>query len=1108
VAARLAGEPFDLVFLDVTRADGIFRQMLSRERSDSAAAPFLAATGVPDHDRGSSALREGADEYLLKEKIDEARLDHCIRAALSRKTLQSALTASNAMYDRLLRSVTDYTYSVALDNGRPGSSSHGPGCIAVTGYSPGEYAADPDLWFRMIHDLDRGAVLDMASDIVNGRTPPPVEHRIVHKDGSIRWIKNTAVPRYDSAGRLVAYDGLVTDITDRKRAELELLQANKSLLVLSRCNQALVRASGEKQLLKDVCSIIIELGEYRMCWVGFRDAAEGGRIIPAASAGHDEGYLAVVFLPGLPERNEREPAVVSVKTSGRVIIRDTAAEPDSFWLSQAVSHGYSSLLALPLLSGDRAIGALTIAASEPDAFDENEVEHLQDLAYDLAYGVSALRSRETQRTMEAALRESELKRHQEFVKLERAKQEWEVTFDAIADPIFIHDKDSRILRANKACCEIAGLPFADMIGRPFFDVFPGLGIASLPEAEDPYCIERGGAAPVRRLFRRKVYPLTGEPFSSVQILEDITEMKKAEKSIREEMEITANLLSLAEIAGDTMDVDRLMERVVNQCGKILRATVMLSYVWDREAELLRPGQHWGLSHQDVPIFKTSVIDPAVTFGRTPLEARRPFVLIRQAAVSVEKGDLPAVMTPLEQTEEIQSSVPVLDPLPWLPGCGSLVAVPLAGKTHILGFLMAGFPGREPLSERGKKIVEGIARQVSLALDEAFLYHKALESSMELANKMETLKVIHEIDLSILSSLEPRQILETAIRNIARIIPCDRAEAVLLDRDRQACSRITNQGDSTDQQKDFALAGSGLESMFAMGRPHYIPDLAPSGGGSQEAYLLQNGLRCLIRAPLVSKGCAIGVLSLASSRPAAFSPENLATLEQLAGLIGVAFENTRLLTDLQELFLGTVKSLSYAIDAKSSWTAGHSGRVTEYALLLGRKIGLSDQELRDLELAGLLHDVGKLGTYDAILDKNGVLTDEEYEIIKRHPVRGAELLAPIKQMKRIIPAVKHHHERFDGGGYPQGLKGRQIPDLARILAVADAFDSMTGWRPYRKTFGREEAIDELRRCAGSQFDPHFAQGFIDALESAAGLSATVPHAAAGTEQTRSMEPPTH
>jgi len=185
-------------------------------------------------------------------------------------------------------------------------------------------------------------------------------------------------------------------------------------------------------------------------------------------------------------------------------------------------------------------------------------------------------------------------------------------------------------------------------------------------------------------------------------------------------------------------------------------------------------------------------------------------------------------------------------------------------------------------------------------------------------------------------------------------------------------------------------------------------------------------------------------------------------------------------NLQELFLGTVKSLSRAIDAKSAWTAGHSDRVTRYAVLIGRLAGLSDEELRTVELAGLLHDVGKLGTFDAILDKKGVLTPEEYEIIKQHPLRGAELLTPIRQMNHIIPAVRHHHERYDGEGYPDGLKAGKIPYMARILAVADAFDSMTGWRPYRRTFNRGEAIEELRSCSGTQFDPELAESFIAAI----------------------------
>ncbi|MBI5026932.1 MAG: HD-GYP domain-containing protein, partial [Nitrospirae bacterium] len=168
--------------------------------------------------------------------------------------------------------------------------------------------------------------------------------------------------------------------------------------------------------------------------------------------------------------------------------------------------------------------------------------------------------------------------------------------------------------------------------------------------------------------------------------------------------------------------------------------------------------------------------------------------------------------------------------------------------------------------------------------------------------------------------------------------------------------------------------------------------------------------------------------------------------------------------------------------KSPWTRGHSERVTEYALKIGRALGLSDGEMEKLRIAGLLHDIGKIGTYDGVLDKPGQLTDEEYEVVKRHPGKGADVLSPISQLGDIIPWIRGHHERYDGKGYPDGLKGEEIPLQARILSVADAYDSMTAERPYRKTPGREKAIEELKRYSGIQFDPEVVDIFLKVLES--------------------------
>lgn len=184
--------------------------------------------------------------------------------------------------------------------------------------------------------------------------------------------------------------------------------------------------------------------------------------------------------------------------------------------------------------------------------------------------------------------------------------------------------------------------------------------------------------------------------------------------------------------------------------------------------------------------------------------------------------------------------------------------------------------------------------------------------------------------------------------------------------------------------------------------------------------------------------------------------------------------------LHELFVAALTSLTAAIEAKSPWTKGHSERVTEYAFKIGREMGLSDNELEDLRIAALLHDIGKIGTYDEVLDKPGKLTGKEYEIVKRHPKKGAEMLFPIRQLKDITPWIRGHHERYDGKGYPDGLKGEEIPREARILTVADAFDSMMAERPYRKTLGKEKAIDELERCSGIQFDPKVVEAFLKVI----------------------------
>ena len=184
--------------------------------------------------------------------------------------------------------------------------------------------------------------------------------------------------------------------------------------------------------------------------------------------------------------------------------------------------------------------------------------------------------------------------------------------------------------------------------------------------------------------------------------------------------------------------------------------------------------------------------------------------------------------------------------------------------------------------------------------------------------------------------------------------------------------------------------------------------------------------------------------------------------------------------LEEAYMSTIQTLRYTVEAKDTYTIGHSDRVSKYSVLIGKYLNLSDSELHDLELGGLFHDIGKIGIPDAILRKEAHLTDDEYSEIKNHPTIGSHILSSATIFKNIIPMVKHHHEKYDGTGYPGKLKGEEIPYFARITTIADAFDAMTSKRSYRSSLSIDIVISEFEKGKGTQFDPKLTDVFLDIL----------------------------
>jgi len=238
---------------------------------------------------------------------------------------------------------------------------------------------------------------------------------------------------------------------------------------------------------------------------------------------------------------------------------------------------------------------------------------------------------------------------------------------------------------------------------------------------------------------------------------------------------------------------------------------------------------------------------------------------------------------------------------------------------------------------------------------------------------------------------------------------------------------------------------------------------------------------LMAAPIIAKGATLGIICVSDKfNNAEFLSNELKLLTTIANQAAIALENAKLYRNLENMFVSIVRSFAAAIDAKSSWTAGHSERVTTYSVAIAEALEVDRKTLEELRTCGLLHDVGKIGIPEQILDKRDPITNPEYLTIMQHAVKGARILEHIHTFEKIIPGIRYHHERWDGQGTPDGLKGENIPLIARILSVADAYDAITSDRPYRDKRGKEEAIEEIKRCSGTQFDPVVVAAFLAAV----------------------------
>ncbi|HLB94552.1 MAG TPA: HD domain-containing phosphohydrolase, partial [Nitrospiria bacterium] len=409
----------------------------------------------------------------------------------------------------------------------------------------------------------------------------------------------------------------------------------------------------------------------------------------------------------------------------------------------------------------------------------------------------------------------------------------------------------------------------------------------------------------------------------------------------------------------------------------------------------------------------------------------------------------------------------------------LLCVPLKISNRVVGVVeVRDRKDKRSFQRDDLELLEAISAQIALVIENTQLFEMH-------EDKIRKLRTLEEISRVLNSTLDEKIIRRLATEAAAKLMGTEVGSLLLIDPVRKELFFEVALGEKGEAVKEVRLKiGEGIAGWVAQtGKPLIVDDVQKDPRFSKKVDLKTKFVtRNMICVPVKVKGRTVGVLqAINKGSQGRFSKGDLENFNSLANQVAIAIENANLYKELKETFVNTAGALGDTIEAKDAYTGGHTRRVMEYSLAIGRHLGLPADEMEDLKLAAVLHDIGKIGVDDQVLRKYGRLTEEENRKMRQHTIIGPRIVEKIQQLRSIIPGIRHHHEMYDGNGYPDAIKGDQIPLMARIITVADAFDAMTSDRPYRKGLAIETTLAELRRHSGKQFDPKVVQAFFSAYQ---------------------------
>ncbi|MFH2040753.1 MAG: HD domain-containing phosphohydrolase [Chloroflexota bacterium] len=659
-------------------------------------------------------------------------------------------------------------------------------------------------------------------------------------------------------------------------------------------------------------------------------------------------------------------------------------------------------------------------------------------------------------------KENEIRRKGEAA-LSASESELRALFAALTDAVIVYDADGRYLKvAPTNSINLIQKP-EELLGKCVHDVLPkktadfiltkiNKAIQTDQIVTGEYALQIDGkekwfASSSSRLSENTVF----------WVAHDITERKQAEEQIKNQLETLTALYDLSRKLVGMDDFNDILNLVTQSAVEYIHTTFACFLLLEQDDLELRAAYPIRTLEHEI------IMDQRVPRADCPICQR---FLNEKVPMLLESAD--------PEADEFVDY--------FLGFARRLCFIPIRFQDQPFAILLLGEArdkDRSPFSAEKLRLAESIADQAASALHRTLLGEKA-------RHRLQRIASLREIDNAIASSFDLRLSLEVILQHVIEQLKVDAAAVLVVN---SSLQRLEYQGgrgfrsqalEHTHQRMDEGQAGLAIRER----RMVHIPDVAASGAiFAQSEFIKAERLYVYIAMPLIVKGKAKGVLEIFHRSPLDPDEEWFEFLNTLAGQTAIAIDNDQLFYGLQrsniELGLAydaTIEGWSHALDLRDKETEGHSLRVARMTVELAQSFNIPDNELKQVRWGALLHDIGKMGVPDSILLKPGPLTDEEWVIMKKHPEFSLEMLSPIQYLKNALDIPYYHHEKWDGSGYPRGLKGEQIPLAARLFAVVDVYDALTSDRPYRKAWTKEKALKHIREQSGKHFDPKVVDAF--------------------------------